>query len=75
MNDRAVSLFEKYDFNIEKTKKGRGAIIAETDRGPVALVEYSGPQDHLLLEEILLQQKTKQYLKFQIILLMNTKNS
>lgn len=54
MNDRAVSLFEKYDFTIEKTRKGRGAIIAETEKGTVALVEYNGPVDHLRAEELLL---------------------
>jgi len=55
MNDRAVSLFEKYDLTIEKTRKGRGAIIAETDKGTVALVEYSGPVDHLAVEEEVLR--------------------
>lgn len=54
MNDRAVSLFEKYDFTIEKTRKGRGAIIAETEKGTVELVEYSGPTENLAMEERLL---------------------
>nr|MBQ8253541.1 phosphotransferase [Lachnospiraceae bacterium] len=61
MNDRAVSLFEKYNLNIEKTRKGRGAIIAETDRGLVALVEYHGPQDHLLQVETLLREVAQKY--------------
>lgn len=55
MNDRAVSLFEKYDLTIEKTRKGRGAIIAETEKGIVELVEYNGPTENLLMEERMLQ--------------------
>lgn len=54
MNDRAVSLFEKYDVTIDKTRKGRGSIIAESNIGPIALVEYNGPKEHLAVEEFLL---------------------
>lgn len=61
MNDRAVSLFEKYDLTIERTRKGRGAIIAETEQGTVALVEYSGPLDHLAMEEELLKKISENY--------------
>ncbi len=61
MNDRAVSLFEKYDLTIEKTRKGRGAIIAETDKGVVALVEYNGSQDHLAAEEAVLKKVSEKY--------------
>ncbi len=61
MNDRAVSLFEHYDLTIEKTRKGRGAIIAETDKGCVALVEYNGPLDHLAMEEALLRSIAEKY--------------
>lgn len=42
MNDRAISLFEQYELTITKTKKGRGAIIAETDKGTKVLTEYRG---------------------------------
>ena len=61
MNDRAVSLFEKYDFTIEKTRKGRGAIIAETEKGAVELVEYSGPTENLAMEERLLNSVAKRF--------------
>ncbi len=61
MNDRAVSLFEKYDLTIEKTRKGRGAIIAETEKGTVALVEYSGPTENLSMEEVLLQSVAQRF--------------
>ena len=57
MNDRAVSLFEKYELTIEKTKKGRGTIIAETDKGIKILTEYQGYKEKVdflegIMEEI-----------------------
>ncbi len=61
MNDRAVTLFEKYDLTIEKTRKGRGAIIAETEKGTVALVEYNGPIENLSMEELLLQKVAERF--------------
>ena len=48
MNDRAVTLFEKYDLEIEKTRKGRGMLIATTPHGEIALTEYAGSVDRLL---------------------------
>lgn len=61
MNDRAVSLFEKYNITIEKTRKGRGSIIAESDSGSVALVEYNGSKEHLAMESFLLQQLSESF--------------
>lgn len=57
MNDRAVSLFEKYELTIDKTKKGRGAIIADTDKGMKILTEYQGYKEKVdflegIMEEI-----------------------
>lgn len=49
MNDRAVALFEEYDLEVEQTKKARGAIVAATNLGPVALWEYSGKPEKLQL--------------------------
>jgi len=54
MNDRAVSLFEKYDILDAKVKKGRGMLITQKDHQPVALQEYNGPLDHLEMEYELL---------------------
>lgn len=54
MNDRAVSLLENYDFTVNKTKKGRGAIIAETDRGMKLFAEYNGPKEKVDLQELLM---------------------
>lgn len=55
MNDRAVSLFEQYDVTVDITRKARGAIIAQTQLGEVALVEYHGSIAHLPLEYALLK--------------------
>lgn len=49
MNDRAVAVLEQYDFNITGTRKGRGVIIAETDKGIISLSEYAGRPERLLL--------------------------
>ena len=54
MNDRAVSLLENYDFTVNKTKKGRGAIIAETDKGLKLFAEYNGPKEKVDLQELLM---------------------
>ena len=49
MNDRAVAVLEQYDLNVNSTRKARGAIIAETDKGIVSLWEYTGKTERLLL--------------------------
>lgn len=54
MNDRAVSLLENYEFTVTKTKKGRGAIILETDQGLKLFVEYNGSKDKVLNQERLM---------------------
>ena len=54
MNDRAVSVFEKYDVEILRTAKGRGALLAETAQGWLILKEYTGPAARLAGQEKLL---------------------
>lgn len=49
MNDRAVAVLEQYDLIIDHTRKGRGAIIAGTDKGVISLSEYAGKTEHLTL--------------------------
>ncbi|MBQ7065378.1 MAG: CotS family spore coat protein [Lachnospiraceae bacterium] len=56
MNDRAISLLENYDFTVNKTKKGRGAMIAETDRGLKLFAEYTGPKEKVDLQEALMNR-------------------
>ena len=47
MADRGLDVFEKYDFEVKSTSKGRGVIIADTDKGPRLLKYYIGSGKHL----------------------------
>lgn len=55
MNDRAVSVLEKYDIEVLRSWKGRGAILCETKTGVKILKEYKGSSQRLLLQKNLLQ--------------------
>ncbi|MBQ8040019.1 MAG: hypothetical protein IJ274_09165, partial [Lachnospiraceae bacterium] len=41
MNDRTVSILEQYDFSVEKTWKGRGSILFETNDGIASFIKKS----------------------------------
>lgn len=56
MNDRAVELLEQYEIEVLRTRKGRGAIVCDTDRGCLILKEYSGSQDRIELQDRILRQ-------------------
>lgn len=56
MNDRAVGLLEQYDIEVQRTRKGRGAILCETDKGLLIFKEYAGNPRHLKLQELLLKK-------------------
>lgn len=56
MNDRAVALLEQYDVEILRTRKGRGVILCETDRGLLVFKEYEGNEAKLELLSRLLSQ-------------------
>ena len=47
MNDRAVSILEQYDFSVERTWKGRGAILFESNGTVYILKEYKGALERL----------------------------
>jgi len=47
MNDRAVNILEQYDFSVERTWKGRGAILFESNNNVYILKEYKGATDRL----------------------------
>ena len=55
MNDRAVSLLEQYEIEVAGTRKGRGAILCDTDRGTLILKEYQGNPRHLKVQDRLLR--------------------
>ena len=42
MNDKSLNVLEHYDISVNKTFKGRGTIICETDAGKFVLKEYKG---------------------------------
>ena len=42
MNDRAVELLEQYDIEVLRIRKGRDAIICDTEKGCLILKEYTG---------------------------------
>ncbi len=58
MNDRAVELLEQYELGVLRTRKGRGAILCDTERGCLILKEYTGSLDRIELQNRLLKQIT-----------------
>ncbi len=59
MNDRAVELLERYEIEVLRTRKGRGAIVCDTDRGCLILKEYSGSAEKVEIQNRLLQTIAK----------------
>lgn len=49
MNDKSLNVLEHYDISVNKTFKGRGTIICETDAGKFVLKEYKGKTEKLEL--------------------------
>ena len=54
MNDRAINLLEQYEVEVHRSRKGRGAIICDTDRGCLILKEYTGKEERVELQNRLL---------------------
>lgn len=55
VNDRAVGLLDRYDIEVLRTRKGRGAILCDSNLGTLILKEYQGPKEKLESQEILLE--------------------
>ena len=49
MNDKAVNVLDQYDMSINRTFKGRGTIICDTNKGMCVLKEYKGRTEKLEL--------------------------
>ena len=47
VNDKAIELLEQYEIEVLRTRKGRGAIVCDTDKGCLIFREYSGSQDRI----------------------------
>lgn len=54
MNERDTAVLEQYDFKVNKTGRGRGAILCDTDQGVRLLKEYRGSKSRIAWEEQLL---------------------
>lgn len=55
MNDRAISLLEQYDIEVLRTRKGRGAILCDTESGCLIFKEYMGTDKRIALQDKLLK--------------------
>lgn len=55
MNDRAVGLLEQYGVEVRGTRKGRGAILCDTDQGCLIFKEYAGNCDRIELQDQVLK--------------------
>lgn len=55
MNDRAVSLLDQYEIEVNRTWKGRGAILCESDLGLLIMKEYAGPVEKVNFQDYLLK--------------------
>lgn len=56
MNEKAVELLGQYEIEVRHTRKGRGAVICETDQGCMVFREYSGSEERLELQDRLLRR-------------------
>lgn len=55
MNDRAVALLEQYEIEVLRTRKGRGAILCDTEQGCLIFKEYAGSCDKIELQNQVLK--------------------
>lgn len=55
MNDRAAGLLEKYEIEVLHTRKGRGAILCDTDKGCLIFKEYAGNEERISMQNRLLE--------------------
>ncbi|MGN1148572.1 MAG: CotS family spore coat protein [Lachnospiraceae bacterium] len=56
MNDRAISLLDHYDIEVLRTRKGRGAILCDTDKGCLIFKEYIGNPEKIKVQNLLLKK-------------------
>lgn len=56
VNDRAIGLLDQYDIEVLRTRKGRGAILCDTEKGTLIFMEYQGPRAKVKLQSSLLEQ-------------------
>ena len=52
MNDRAVALLEQYEIEVLRTRKGRGAILCDTQQDCLIVKLYRSPHANAMVERI-----------------------
>ena len=50
VNDRAISLLEQYEIEVNRIRKGRGAFICETTHGDLIFKEYAGNEEKIAIQ-------------------------
>ena len=60
MKPKAVNMLERYDLEVLRTWKVRGAILCEADKGLFILKEYGGSTEKLMLQDAFLTFLKKQ---------------
>lgn len=56
MNDRVIGMLDQYEIEVLRTRKGRGAIVCDTDRGCLILKEYNGNPEKIKLQDKVLKK-------------------
>lgn len=56
MNDRTVALLDQYDIEVIRTRKGRGAMLCDTDKGCLIFKEYIGNPEKIKVQKLLLEK-------------------
>ena len=70
MNDRTLAVLEKYDLEVLRSWKGRGAILCETKTGIKILKEYKGSPERLAIQyQMLGEIKKKGFYNIEEIIL------
>ena len=54
MKPKAVNVLERYDLEVLRTWKVRGAVLCETDKGLFILKEFGGSMEKILLQDAFL---------------------
>lgn len=69
MNDRSLCLLDNYDIEVLRTRKGRGAILCETNQGTLIWKEFLGYKDKVVFQDNLLSMiKERGFLSAESIL-------
>lgn len=55
MSEKGMNVLEQYDFRVQRSMRGRGAQLCETEKGLVLLKEYTGSIHRLFAEQEILE--------------------